>query len=186
MTELNPHRVAAIALGSLALAAAPTTRSESASPLAPAAVVKGAATTEPQGGWTFAHWGMTRRQLRAAAAAAGVRVADAPDDPGDILESGVTLAEIKMNARFRYDAPGDKAQLDEIDLEPAAGQAASVKLCAAMTAYETKLHGKPDSVSTTGDWRGPTWHVVADGDQIGVGGIPGYDCFIELNPLPPG
>jgi hypothetical protein len=128
------------------------------------------------GGWSFAHWGMTKAQVRAASGGLAHAPADDPGDPDDVVDGGATIDRFHFLVRLEYAASG----LARVDLR-LQGTAAD---CAALGDYLKTTYGADWSESDDEAFVTISWRGARDGDQITWTRMgDGADgCEVELDP----
>ena len=133
-------------------------------------------------GWSFAQWGATPAQLRAASHGA----VQAGAGGADQLKAEYALGAFKFRVAFDYapkpDNPGD-TDADNLvfdgvtlSLDPKSGG------CAALAAYLPKLFGKPDRVTTEGPL-GIWWYKKDGAYDIDYYSFPDKSCGIQYGPI---
>ncbi len=137
------------------------------------------ASSRPAGGWSFAHWGMSKAEVRAASEGRAHPPADDPDDPDDIVDGGATLGPFTFDTvRLDYAAEG----LAQINLHLAGHKADCERLGAYMKAtYGSKWTVEDEEGSHTLAWNDAAsgnevlWTRMDDGDDV---------CEVVFDPLP--
>ncbi len=146
--------------------------------LAAAGLGPSAAVGSPVSGWSFAHWGMTRSQVRAAGK--GVvhpPPADEEDTGDDGVDGDYAFGPFKVAVKLEF---GDDHRLSQIDFFPTGDHFD----CAAVGPYLTATYGT--MLHDTGD-RGLRTRTWPDGDNLVNWRTegPGYTvCEIDLDPRP--
>lgn len=151
--------------------------------LAAAPTIGLAATPPTPPGWTFAKWGLTPAQLRAASH--GTVRAGASGSP-DQLNEEYAIGAFKFRVEFNYapkpDNPGDTDE-DNLVLD---GITMGLDLksgdCAALAAYLPKAFGKPDRVTRQGPL-GYWWYKKGQAYDINYYSFPDRRCGIAYAPI---
>lgn len=138
----------------------------------------GGAASAPAGGWSFAHWGMTRAQVRAAA---NGKVQPPPADEEDTDTDGVdgdyAFGPFKVAVKLEF---GDDRRLRQVDLFPSGDHFD----CGAIGPYLTSAYGPMRSDAGGRGLRTRTWSDAKGGNIVNwLTQGPGYTvCEIDLDP----
>jgi len=150
--------------------------------LAAAPTIALAATPTTPPGWTFAKWGLSPAQLRAASHGTVHAGSGGPD----LLKSEYAVGAFKFRVEFDYgpkpDNPGDTDEDNLVfdgvtmGLDPKSGT------CAALAAYLPKVFGKPDRVTSQGPL-GLWWYKQDGAYDINYYSFPDKSCGISYGPV---
>lgn len=125
----------------------------------------------PAGGWSFAHWGMSRDGV-AAAAHGALR----PEGEVDVLSGRQALGPFRFRVKLQYDDSG----LAQVDLTLTSGGD-----CQALGDYLRQRYGDPASEADRGAYRVMTWEDAAGGNEVNFAS-QGEDmavCYLDLDPF---
>jgi len=136
----------------------------------------GAATAaQPAGGWEFAHWGMTRAEVRAASAGK----AHQHDDTNDTVDGGASVGPFKLQVLLQYASPDDDAGLTMVILALDGPD----RECPALRPYLAKTYAAPGEAWAHGMYSGFSWTDAKGGNQVELTRMSGINCEIRLTPL---
>jgi hypothetical protein len=124
----------------------------------------------PAGGWTYAHWGMTRTKVRAASSGK----AGAGGDPDtDDLAGGATIAGFTFAVGLTY-VDDRLSRIDFRLLNP--------ERCAELGDYLRKTYG-PAITERNGGYPTVGWTDRRAGNEIELSVLEGVSCHMAYVPL---
>jgi len=133
------------------------------------------APAKPVGGWEFAHWNMTRAQVRAAS---GGRVTPGADPAEDSVAGGTSLGPFKFDVILQYAGMGDDSdRLTAVELDyNGPGK------CDAIRPYLAKQYGSPGKAWENEGTIGSSWTDPKTGDQIDFEHMQDITCEVRYDP----
>ena len=137
------------------------------------------ATPPAKGGWSFAHWGMSKAEVRAASGGRAHAPDADPDDPDDTVDGGATLGPFIFDSvRLEYAREG----LVQINLH-LAGHAGD---CAKLGAYMKQTYGPKWTVEDEEGSHTLAWDDAASGNEVLWTRMDDGDdvCEVVYDPLP--
>jgi hypothetical protein len=135
-----------------------------------AAVLAAAVAATPAGGWSFAHWGMTRAEVRAAS---GGKLGDGGDADTDNLAGGASVAGFAFAVSLTY-ADGRLSQIDFRLLNPGR--------CPALGDYLKKTYGRAGA-ERMGGYPTVGWTDRRGGNEIELSVLEGASCHMNYAPI---
>lgn len=130
-------------------------------------------------GWSFAHWGMTRAEVRAASGGqAHSPAGSVGDDDYDTVDGGAVVGPYEFTVILQYaGVADDDSRLDTILLQlPTADD----KRCEALRTYMIKRLGPHHTDGVNGMYVTTEWKVGKN--QITVQQMRGINCEIRIEP----
>jgi hypothetical protein len=134
----------------------------------------------PAGGWSFAHWGMTRSQVRAASHGKVQPPPAEEEDVGtDAVDGDYTFGPYKVAVKLEF---GDDHRLSQVDLFPVGDH----HDCDAIGRYLTSAYGPMRHDTGGAGLRTRTWTDAKGGNVINwlTQGPADLVCEIDLDPPP--
>lgn len=137
-------------------------------------------TPTPAGGWRFAHWGMTRDQIRTASKGAAHPPTTESDAPYDVVDGGASFGPFKFDVWLEYSFDDKTSQnlLSEIQFHPVDG----MKSKDAIDAWTVKTYGQTPAVKERGGYVNRVWNNTASGNTIVWSCWGPYKCEIDYDP----
>ena len=132
-------------------------------------------------GWSFAHWGMTMAQVRAASGgqAHAPSLVAGDSDNADTVDGGTQLGPYKFTVTLQYAGVGGlDSPLDTVELDL---QTDDDKQCIPLKAYMTTRLGPHHTDGVNGHYVTSEWKVGQN--KITVERMRGISCEIRIEPL---
>lgn len=140
----------------------------------------GADAQQMTNGWSFAHWGMTRAEVRAVSGGhAHSEAGSVGADDDDTVDGGAVLGSYKLTVNLQYAGPADdNSRLVTILLQP---PTADDKTCGALRTFMIKRLGPHHIDGVNGMYVTAEWKVGKN--RITVQNMRGINCEIRIEPL---
>ncbi|HVN01085.1 MAG TPA: hypothetical protein VMT68_12820 [Caulobacteraceae bacterium] len=124
------------------------------------------------GGWSFAHWGMTRAEVEAASDG---KTHAGDDDVSDTVDGDYMLGGFKFQVQLAFD---DATHLAEVKLTPAFPP----KQCGALKAFLRDKLGAPTLEADTGG-KTTWWRDERNSNAVEFSQQSGQVCSLAYHPL---